>query len=308
LGKGGGGNDDDFCLSRYRVIKRAATKKMDFDYRCFPCLKQDYKVRFYTRSYDLMLHMVNTHTKFPVDAKHNAYYAADGSDLRDATKKEIEKYRLAALHKRKKPDTDPTWGKGGSSASTTRGDRRGREPSPQHGLKRHGINSSRDRGKDRESRNREAEEKDKRDSSRDTQKGNEASSTERRKNDARKNEGERHKNASSRERRKKEDKKLAGLKKKEEPSTERGGTTTKKGEKRREQPGPEEVDEDECDRRSLEDIQRRMEARKAARESERAGAALSAVIPPLALHAAVVAVTPPVIVTDKNVERKATAT
>jgi len=34
--------------------------------------------------------MVNTHRKFPVGAKHNAYYAADGTHLRDATKEEIE--------------------------------------------------------------------------------------------------------------------------------------------------------------------------------------------------------------------------
>jgi len=35
--------------------------------------------------------MVNTHGKFPGDAKHNAYYAADGSDVRDATKEEVKK-------------------------------------------------------------------------------------------------------------------------------------------------------------------------------------------------------------------------
>jgi len=306
--QGGGGNNDDFCLSRYHVIKKAATKKMDFEYRCFPCLKQDDKARSYTRSYDLMLHMVNTHGKFPVDARHNAYYAADGSDLRDATKEEIKKYRLAALHKRKKPDADPTWGKGGSSASTTRGDRRARESSPQHGVKRHSTNSSRDRGKDRGSRNREAEVKDKRDSSRDTRKGNETSSTEGRKNDARKDEGARHKDASSTERCNKKDKKPARIRKNKELSTERGGTDTKKGENRSDQPGSGEVDKDERDRRNVEEIQRRMEARKAARESERARAAQTEVIPSLAIHAAVVAVKPPVIITDKSVEGTATAT
>jgi len=90
-------------------MKKAATKKMDLEYGCFPCLKQDEKARCYTKSYDLILHMVNTHRKLPVGAKRNAYYAADGTDLRDATKEEIEKYRLAAMHKRKKPDADPTW-------------------------------------------------------------------------------------------------------------------------------------------------------------------------------------------------------
>jgi len=61
--------------------------------------------------------MVNTHKKFPIDAKHNAYYAADGSHLRDATKEEKEKYRLAALHKRKKPEVESSCGKSGSTTA-----------------------------------------------------------------------------------------------------------------------------------------------------------------------------------------------
>jgi len=56
-------NNDEFCLSRFSEIKKAA-KKMEFEYRCFPCRKQDDKARSYTRSYDLILHMVNTHTKY----------------------------------------------------------------------------------------------------------------------------------------------------------------------------------------------------------------------------------------------------
>jgi len=95
-------NNNECCLSRYTNMKKAA-KKMDFEYRCFPCRKQDDKARSYTLSYDLTLHMVNTHKKFPNDVKHNAYYAANGTDLRDASDEEIDKYRLAAAHKRKKP-------------------------------------------------------------------------------------------------------------------------------------------------------------------------------------------------------------
>jgi len=91
-------------------------RKTEFEYRCLPCRKQDDKARSYTRSYDLILHMVNTHKKFPTDAKHNVYYEADGSDLRDATPEEKEKYRLAALHKRKKPEAESS---GGKSESTT---------------------------------------------------------------------------------------------------------------------------------------------------------------------------------------------
>jgi len=50
--------------------------------------------------------MVNTHKKFPTDVKHNTHYEADGTDLQDATEEEIEKYRLAASHKRRKLAAD----------------------------------------------------------------------------------------------------------------------------------------------------------------------------------------------------------
>jgi len=98
-------NIGDLCLSRFSNMKRAAKKVETFIYKCFPCLKQDDNARSYTRSYDLILHTVNTHRKFPVDARHNAHYAADGSDLRDATAEEIEKYRSSASHKRRKPES-----------------------------------------------------------------------------------------------------------------------------------------------------------------------------------------------------------
>jgi len=80
-------------------MKKTA-KKMDFKCKCFLCRMQDDKARSYTRSYDLILHTVNTQLKFPNDVRHNTYYAADGSDLRDATLDEIKKYRLAVAHKR----------------------------------------------------------------------------------------------------------------------------------------------------------------------------------------------------------------
>jgi len=34
--------------------------------------------------------MVNTHAKFPNDVRHNTYYAADKSNLRDATEEEVK--------------------------------------------------------------------------------------------------------------------------------------------------------------------------------------------------------------------------
>jgi len=61
--------------------------------------------------------MVNTHKKFPTDAKHNAYYEADGSDLRDATSEERQMYRLAAPHKRKKPEAESSCGKSWTAAA-----------------------------------------------------------------------------------------------------------------------------------------------------------------------------------------------
>jgi len=51
-----------------------------------------------------------------------------------------------------------------------------------------------------------------------------------------------------------------------------------------------------------------MEARKAARESERARTAQTEAIPSPAIHAAVAAVKPPVSITDKNVKGRATVT
>jgi len=98
-------NIDGLCLSRFSNMKRTTKKVETFEYKCFQCLKQDDKARCYTRSYDLILHTVNTHRKFPVDARHNTYYTADGSDLRDATGEEVENYKLAASHKRRKPES-----------------------------------------------------------------------------------------------------------------------------------------------------------------------------------------------------------
>jgi len=150
---------------------KKAVKKPEWEYRCFPCQEQDDKARKYTRSYDLVLHMVNTHRNFPMDGKHNAYYAADGSDVRDATKKEVEKYHLAALHKRKKPDADAAGGsKSGSSTSAVRGDKYDTDSPAKRDEKSRGKDLFRDREKDRGSRNREAEVKDGRTSSRDARK------------------------------------------------------------------------------------------------------------------------------------------
>jgi len=49
--------NNEFCLSRYIDMKKAA-KKTDFEYRYFSCRKQDDKARSYTRSYDLILQVI----------------------------------------------------------------------------------------------------------------------------------------------------------------------------------------------------------------------------------------------------------
>jgi len=250
--------------------------------------------------------MVNTHKKFPVDAKHNTYYAADGSDIRDATREEIEKYSLAALHKRKKPDLDA----GGKSESPTSGVRLS-GPDGERPRKTDdrscGRDSCRNRGRDRGSRNREAEKKDSHTSSREAKREKGASSAERRSNDGKKDDRAKekevmgtgcrahddkaHKREKEREatgvtRRTTETKKdvRARAKEKEMSSVESSRTKVAteetrekdrrpyedKEETRSGQTGVGELEEDERDRRNMEEIQRRMEGRRVAKELEAA--------------------------------------
>jgi len=61
-------DNSNFCLYRFCDMKKTA-KKMNFEYKCFLCRVQDDKARSYTRSYDLILHTVNTHLKFPNDVR-----------------------------------------------------------------------------------------------------------------------------------------------------------------------------------------------------------------------------------------------
>jgi len=71
-------------------------------YVCFPCWKEDGCNRPYSRSYDLIAHMVNVHGKFTDSAINNTAYRTDGSDVRDATAEEKLRYLDANKHKRKK--------------------------------------------------------------------------------------------------------------------------------------------------------------------------------------------------------------
>jgi len=216
---------------------KKAVKKTDFEYKCFPCLKQDDKVRCYMRSYDLILHMVKTHQKYPVEARHNAYYAADGTDLRDATEEEIEKYKLAATHKKRKPESS----KKKSESATRVSDARKNDEGDMRKTSEvgRGGHSSRDRDADWNSRDRDSKSDKERSSSWGSRGG--------RDDDIRD-----HKRGNT------------GRKSSAEGGT--GGYSSERDRKSR--TNTDTIDEDERDRRKLADIMRRMEERKAAKVAE----------------------------------------
>jgi len=62
----------------------------------------------YSRSYDLIAHMVNAQGKYPAAATSSTNYSADGSDGRDATAEEKTRYLNANQHKRKKAVDAPS--------------------------------------------------------------------------------------------------------------------------------------------------------------------------------------------------------
>jgi len=97
-----------------------------------------------------------------VDAKHNTYYAADGSDLRYATEEEIEKYRLAASHKRRKPDSPRDKNESAVTVPDVRGDTRARKTDEE----RRGGHSSRDINANRRLRDQASKSDKERESSR----------------------------------------------------------------------------------------------------------------------------------------------
>jgi len=225
------------CVPRFSDMKKAA-KKTDFDYKCFPCRKQDDTARAYTRSYDLIFHMVNTHLKFPNDVRHNTYYAADGTDLRDATSDEIEKYRLAAAHKRKRPETELAPVKSGDKPSTAVRDEKKTANRPSRiETTKYRENSPRIRDKDSGSRGCGVEERGGRTSSRDSRKDRDDGSRSRHRTNL-----DRGDSKDARER---------------HPSP--------RGEIRGEDMF--EMDEEERDRRMIEEIRRRLEDQKASKEA-----------------------------------------
>jgi len=86
-------------------------------FKCQPCDEIEERDRTYTRSYDLVAHLVNTHSLYPMSIKHNATYIPAKSDLRPATAEEISKHKDANKHgKKRAPETAST---GEASASVT---------------------------------------------------------------------------------------------------------------------------------------------------------------------------------------------
>jgi len=213
-------------------------KKTDFEYRCFLCRKQDDKARTYTRSYDLILHMVNTHRKFPVDAKHNAYYAADGSDLRDATRDEIEKYRLAAAHKRRKPEAESSCEKSENATTTYPGGRVDTTRTRRDDDRGRSGYTAHTRDVERRTSSHDQDWKTGRNLSRDSKRGRETATR-----DSSRADTSRH-----------------------QEKRDAGGRSSDRERKTGE--SAEVTDDDERDRRKMEEIMRRMEERKVAKKSE----------------------------------------
>jgi len=87
-------------------------------FKCQRCDKEEEKYRAYTRSYDLVAHLVNKHQHFPISIRHNAPYLAVKSDLRPATAEETAKYKDANNHRRKKTDERVSTGEASASGTT----------------------------------------------------------------------------------------------------------------------------------------------------------------------------------------------
>jgi len=73
-------------------------------YVCYPCWKENGHEKPYSRSYDLIAHIVNMHEKYPDGAVNKTAYSTDGTNVRDTTEEEKVRYRDANKHRRKKVD------------------------------------------------------------------------------------------------------------------------------------------------------------------------------------------------------------
>jgi len=180
--------------------------------------------------------MVNAHKKFPVDIKNNTYYAADGSDLREATEEEIEKYRLAALHKRRKPEVGASSEMSVSATAVSKEEKDKADQTPKRDATRHREESPRNHSRHDVSKSKD-DGKGGRTASRDSRKDRDGLRDTRVRSDGEKRRSEKTLDT----RRPDRDEKAGG--------------------------DNEEVDEDERDRHKMAEIRHRIEERKAAKAS-----------------------------------------
>jgi len=178
--------------------------------------------------------MVNTHAKYPNDVKHNAFYPADGTDLRDATSEEVEKYRLAATHKRRRPDVEASRDKTETTACATRGDKKDVVKTSKRDESKTRNESGRQRDQIPKTRNKSTEGKSGRTNSHEPRKGDEGSRSHSRNEGVRRESERRH-----------------------------GGYLSDREEKGA--GDALELDEDERDRREMAEIRRRMDEQKIAK-------------------------------------------
>jgi len=92
----------DLCLCFDSAMTKDFQRTTRLLFKCQPCDEIEDRDRTYTRSYDLVAHLVNTHDLYPISTKHNATYLPLKSDLRPATAEDILKYKDANRHGRKK--------------------------------------------------------------------------------------------------------------------------------------------------------------------------------------------------------------
>jgi len=99
-------------------MKKATQRPLRLLFKCHTCDEEEDPNRAYTRSYDLIAHLVNKHRLFPMSIRHNVPYQAVKSDLRLATAEEMIKYRDVSNHRRKNTDERPLAGEASASCTT----------------------------------------------------------------------------------------------------------------------------------------------------------------------------------------------
>jgi len=112
--------DDNRELMLYVIITMTKTTQRPerFLIKCQRCDEEEDRDCAYTRSYDLVAHLVNKHKLYLISIRHNAPYLAVRSDLRPATAEEAAKHKDANNHRRKKMDERASTGEASASGTT----------------------------------------------------------------------------------------------------------------------------------------------------------------------------------------------